>query len=150
MFDMVDPETTRMNFLHMYDRAMHHGDYGPTIEHCKPAFACTNPAYEIAGIDGIKRSIDMQREAFEGLRFDINLSFATDDGIAIVWTMSGRHVKEIYGIPASGKDFVAEGLSVHELADGKSIGGWSCGAVVDRLRANYEQAKADNSLPAEA
>jgi predicted ester cyclase len=147
---MVDAETTRMNFLNMYDRAMHHADYGPTEEFCKPVFACTNPNYEISGIDGIKRSIDMQREAFEGLKFDINLSFATDDGIAIVWTMSGRHVKEIYGVPASGKHFSADGISVHELADGKSIGGWSCGAVRDRLLALYEEAKATNTLPVEA
>lgn len=147
---MIDPETVRMNFLHMYDRAMHHGDYGPTIEHCKPVFACTNPNYEIDGIEGIMRSINMQREAFEAMKFEINLSFATDDGIAIVWTMSGRHIKEIYGIPASGKEFVADGISVHELADGKSIGGWSCGAVTKVLQENYEAAKAENSLPAEA
>ena len=130
---MPNAEETRMQFLHMYDRAMHHGDFGPTEELCMPNFACTNPNYEISGIDGIKNSINMQREAFENFKFTVVLSFATEDGIALVWQMSGRHVKEIYGVKASGKEFQAEGISVHELQDGKSIGGWSCGDVVKKL-----------------
>ena len=147
---MSTAEDTRVKFLHMYDRAMHHGDFGPTEEFCMPNFACTNPNYEINGIDGIKKSINMQRAAFENLRFEITLSFATEEGIALVWEMSGRHVKEIYGVQPSGKQFSAQGISVHELSDGKSIGGWSCGDVVKNLAAVYEEAKAEGSLPVKA
>ena|SRR5688572_13870991 len=145
---MSPNEKLRQKFLHMYDRAMHHGDYGPTEELCKLTFACSNPSYEIEGITGIKRSIDNQRAAFEGMKFTIDFCFACEEGLALAWTISGRHVKEIYGVPPSGKYFEAQGLSVHELADGKSIGGWSCGAVTEKLKAAYEEAKREGTLPA--
>jgi len=144
---MSNNEEIRLKFLHMYDRSMHFGDYGPTEELCSVAFACTNPNYEIDGISGIKNSIDSQRNAFEDFHMEIDFSFASDDGVGLSWRLTGRHVNEIYGVPPSGKRIEAQGLSIHELADGKSIGGWSAGNVLEKLREAYAEAEAEGSLP---
>ena len=138
---MANCEELRMKFLHMYDRAMHHGDFGPTEDLCRIDFACSNPNRKpVDGIEGIKASIRAQRAAFENLRMDIELCFACEEGVALAWRFSGTHVKEYLGVPPSGKLIEAEGLSIHELADGKSLGGRSNSNLRDKLREAYAEA----------
>jgi predicted ester cyclase len=127
-------EEIRSNVLELYRRAYDAGDYEPTKNFLSPAFACSNPTYPMSGFEEIRTGIEMQRAAFADLKMEITHCFPSDDAVSIVWTMSGRHVKAIYGVEASGRNFTASGISIHELSDGHSIGAHSCTNIVTVLQ----------------
>src|SRR4051812_36242829 len=90
------------NFVNMYKEA-YIGNFELVYEFCSDEFTCTNPIKSLEGLDGVISSISLQRDVFDDLQFDILFSLATEDGVALVWRMRGRHVKEAWGVPPSGR-----------------------------------------------
>lgn len=144
---MSDIEKIKEDFTKMYKEG-YRGNFDLTYKLCASNFACTNPMHPISGIEEIIDSIKRQIEALEDIAIDINFSFASASGFGIVYEISGRHVKELFGFPPSGQFVKVPGVSIHELVDGKSLGGWSCAWFSECLTAAYEEAKAAGTLPA--
>jgi hypothetical protein len=140
-------EQLKADFTNMYLKA-YEGDFQLVRELCSPAWICRNPLSPMPGVEAVIASIGQQREAFEGIKFEIEYAFAGEEGFGVVYTLSGRHVKEIFGLPASGKYVKVSGISIHELIEGKSMGTFSCASFVETLTAAYNQAKAEGTLPA--
>lgn len=132
------PEETVRRFVEVYDRAMNHGDVELVYELYSPDFACRNPHYSASGYEEISQSVERQRRAFPDLRFEIDFIFATDEGLTICWTMRGTHEHELYGIPPSGRFLEMQGISVHRLVDGRSMGGYSAADVKEQMAEAHE------------
>ncbi|KQX22615.1 MULTISPECIES: ester cyclase [unclassified Sphingomonas] len=147
---MNEDEALKVAFLAMYDRSLNHGDFGPTLKMCEPDAAFLGPNGMVVGTDAIIALIESQRAAFDGFRYEVEFIFANREGVGVVSVTRGRHMRELFGVPASGRDIEIRMLSIHRLRNGRSIGGYTSSHYVETLRAAFEQAKADADLPTQA
>lgn len=144
----MSAEETVETFHRIYDRAMNHGDTDLIYEMYSPSFACKNPDYEVDGYDDIEASVERQRKAFPDIEFGVEFISASDDGVAVCWTMAGTHTHELFGVPPSGRRVSMAGITVHRLVDGKSVGSYSCSDMVDRMKDALAQAQSENTASA--
>jgi predicted ester cyclase len=147
---MTEDEALKAAFFAMYDRSLNHGDFGPTLKMCEPDAAFLGPNGMVFGTDAIIALIESQRAAFDGFRYEVEFIFANQEGVGVVSVTRGRHMRELFGVPASGRDIEIRMLSIHRLRNGRSIGGYTSSHYVETLRAAFEQAKADGDLPTQA
>jgi hypothetical protein len=145
---LTAPQLKRLktDLANMYLKA-YEGDFQLVRELCSPQWLCRNPLSPMPSVDATIDSIRQQCEAFEGLRFEVQFAFVAEEGFGVAYTLSGRHVKEIFGLPASGKHVKVSGVSIHELVQGKSVSTFSCASFVETLTAAYNQAKSEGTLP---
>ena len=76
-----------------------------------------------AGPDAVAGVISVYQEAVEG-HWHVDDIFSAGDKVAVRWRGTGRHVAEVNGIPATGKDVAVEALSIFRLAGGKIAETW--------------------------
>ena len=146
---MQSGEDVKEKFLNMYYRMLD-GDFAPAQQLVSPEFVCTNPRRpNIEGIDHMIRAVAEQRDALEGMSMEVLFAYGSQAGFSLAYVVRGRHVKELFGVPPSGRHIEAMGLTMHELVDGTSVSGWSCSSIVEKLKAAYEQARAEGSLPSQ-
>ena len=140
---MQPGKDVRAQFLNMYYRMLE-GDFGPARQLVSPDYVCTNPRRRnIEGIDHMIRAVAEQRDALEGMSMEVLFSYGSEEGFSLAYLVRGRHVKELFGVPPSGKQIEAMGLTMRRLVNGKSVNGWSCSSIVQTLKAAYEQAQAE-------
>lgn len=77
-----------------------------------------------SGPEGVKEVVAIYQHALEG-RWDVQEMLSVDDRVITRWVGRGRHVGEINGIPATGKEIAVDAISVHRLADGKVAEDWT-------------------------
>lgn len=53
------------------------------------------------------------------VRWHVNEIVATEESYALAWVMTGQHVKDLPGMPATNRTFEVPGASVGEVRDGK-------------------------------
>lgn len=111
----------RERFTKMYLDA-YRGDFALIREIMAPAFVCRNPLNPAQGVDELEAMLQAQIDAFEDVEFEVRWSFASEDGFGIAYAIRGRHVAEVFGLPPSGERFEVTGVSIHEVANGHSIG----------------------------
>ncbi|KQX19199.1 MULTISPECIES: ester cyclase [unclassified Sphingomonas] len=131
---MTAVETNRQRFTQMYLDA-YRGDFALIREIMSPAFVCRNPLQPAHGIDDLLAMLQAQVDAFEDLEFTVRWSFASEDGFGIAYAISGRHVGPVFGLEPSGERFEVTGVSIHEVADGYSMGVYSSANFVEVLGA---------------
>jgi steroid delta-isomerase-like uncharacterized protein len=79
----------------------------------------------IRGRDAYRESIARAVGAFGDLRVQIHDQVAEDDEVATRYSATGRHVGELFGIPATGNEFVITATDIHRLVDGRIVEEWS-------------------------
>lgn len=121
-------------FTQMYIDA-YKGDFTLLRDILSTAFLCRNPLRPADGPDAVVALLQAQIDAFADLAFEVRSAFASEEGFAIAYAIKGRHVKPIFGIEPSGKPFTVTGVSLHEVADGRSIGVFSSANFVEVLGA---------------
>lgn len=47
------------------------------------------------------------------------------DKVVNRWTARATHTGNFYGIPATGKPIAVEGITIHQIADGRIVADWS-------------------------
>ena len=62
-------------------------------------------------------------------------SFASQNGFGIAYKITGRHIKTLFGVELSRKQFDVTGVSIHEVSEGKSMGVFSSANFVEVLTA---------------
>ena len=77
------------------------------------------------GVEGMKRTIAMYRDAFPDLQMTIEEQIAEGDKVVTRWTAVGTHQGEVMGIPASGKTSTVTGIGIDRFEDGKVVEGWT-------------------------
>ena len=84
------------------------------------------------GREGLKQRASMVRAAFNP-HFTLDHVLADGDKVAVMWTNEGTHVAEWFGIPATGKSIVTQGVDVFLLRDGRLAEHWDVVDVTDFL-----------------
>ena len=138
----------KSKFLAMYDTALNHGDFALTREMCMPDASFLGPNGVVTGTDAIIALIQSQRAAFADFRYEVEFIFASEEGVGVASVTRGRHVRELFGVPPSGRNVEIRMLSIHKLKNGRSIGGYTSSHYAETLCAAYELAKAEGTLPA--
>lgn len=62
------------------------------------------------------------RRAFPDVRFNIEESIASEDKVAIRWTMTGTHVGDLPSLPATNISFAIQGMTFYYFQHGKIRG----------------------------
>ena len=79
---------------------------------------------EILGVDGVRQVLSLQKSTFEDWKARVIFQIAEGDAVASHLELTGRHVGETLGIPATGKDVAFTGMFVDRVVDGKIVEGW--------------------------
>ncbi|WP_152360376.1 ester cyclase [Microlunatus speluncae] len=76
------------------------------------------------GPDGVWRTIQFLRSAFEGLSYEIHHAVAEGDLVALHCTLHGRQVGPLPGLPPSGAVVALRMMRLLRFADDKIIEDW--------------------------
>lgn len=102
------------------------GDMQALEEICSPDFVFTLPTHEepFRGVEGYKGLVSMLRGCFPDVHFAIEDQVDGGDRVLTRWTARGTHTgipfpTVIGDVPAAGNRFVIEGMTWHEIVDGK-------------------------------
>ena len=77
------------------------------------------------GVEGLKRSITVYRTAFPDWKTTLDDIFAEGEMVTCLWSTSGTHLGDWFGIPPTGNHFTATGISVLRIAGGKVVENWT-------------------------
>jgi steroid delta-isomerase-like uncharacterized protein len=77
------------------------------------------------GRDAYLQHLPMFYAAFPDFRLAIDDTIAEGDKVATRWSFRGTHQGELMGIPATGKQVAASGITIQRVADGKIVEGWT-------------------------
>ena len=83
------------------------------------AFVDPNALDEKTGPEAYKEIVMRFFQAFSELKFEVQDMICENDKVAAAWTISGVHTGEYRGIAATNKKVSVEGISIHQVADGK-------------------------------
>lgn len=76
--------------------------------------------------------------AFPDLKFTLLDMIAEDDKVVVYWNISGTHQGEFRGIAPTGKTISVDGITIHQLANGKvmdSYVSWDMWGLMQQLGA---------------
>jgi steroid delta-isomerase-like uncharacterized protein len=76
------------------------------------------------GLEGLKKTIAMYREAFPDVGFTIEEQVAEGDLVATRWTATGTHEGELMGMQPSGKSSTVTGMAIDRIESGKVVESW--------------------------
>ena len=85
------------------------------------------------GPDGVRAWFGILHAAFDG-RIDVDDIIETGDKVASRWRFSGTHIGEFNGIPATGKSFSGEFMSIERFEDGRIVERWEVGDLLGILQ----------------
>lgn len=71
------------------------------------------------GVGAIREFIDITLNAFPDLGLELHAATGNGEVAMAEWTMSGTHLGDAPGQPATGKAFLLPGMSISRLRDGK-------------------------------
>jgi len=71
------------------------------------------------GPEAYKRVVALFVAGFPDLRFTIEDTITEQDKVVVCWTLSGTHKGEYMGIPATNKKVSVEGITIHDIANGR-------------------------------
>ncbi len=77
--------------------------------------------YKVEGPAAVKEWARRNREAFQGLKYEINDLVAEEDRVVAYWTMTAKHVGHWGDSAPSNKDVSIHGLSLFRVANGKLV-----------------------------
>jgi steroid delta-isomerase-like uncharacterized protein len=73
------------------------------------------------GPDLYKRRVVELTTGFPDLRFTIEDMIAEKGKVGVSWTISGTHQGEFLNIPATGSKIFVEGITIHDISNGKIL-----------------------------
>lgn len=83
------------------------------------------PDDEAHGPEGVKRFFSEQRLGFPDIHFTVEDQVAEGDKVVTRWSARGTHQGEFKGIPATGKQGSATGITICRIAGRKLIEAWT-------------------------
>ena len=77
------------------------------------------------GIEGLKRSIELNRTAFPDMRVEVLDQVAEGDRVVTRWRATMTHTGDLGGTPPSGEEVEMNGITIERFAaDGKVVESW--------------------------
>lgn len=83
------------------------------------AVQVTDAADSGVGPEAYARAVTEFVNAFPDLQFTVLDMIAENDKVVAFWNISGTHQGEFRGIAATGKKISVDGITIHQLANGK-------------------------------
>ena len=90
------------------------------------------------GPEAYKEVVTRFFRAFSNLKFDVQDMVCEKDKVAAYWTISGVHTGEYNGIAPTNKKIQVDGISIHQIADGKimdTLSVWDTLGLLKRIGA---------------
>jgi steroid delta-isomerase-like uncharacterized protein len=79
---------------------------------------------ELRGVDEMKRFVAAYRGAFPDARSTLEDQIAEGDTVVTRWRARGTHRGQLGPMPATGREFVMDGITIERIADGKIAEVW--------------------------
>lgn len=77
-----------------------------------------------AGPGGYIEFFGMMRKAFPDLNIAVEQLVADEDNVSFAYTITGTHIGDFMGMPATGKKIKARGMQISKFKDGKMVERW--------------------------
>jgi steroid delta-isomerase-like uncharacterized protein len=115
------PEQNITTAHRYFDEVMNQGKLEVINEIMTPDFQFiipTQPA-PIAGFENMSNFVTYLRNAFPDIKFTVEREIATDNKVAMRWTITGTHKGEFLGMPATGNTVSDYGIDIFTFENGK-------------------------------
>jgi steroid delta-isomerase-like uncharacterized protein len=86
------------------------------------------------GREGFKQFVQMIREAFPDLRFEVEEMIGEGDKAAAVATVTGTHQGEYLGIPPTNKQVKIEAIDLIRVEGGKCVEHWGVSDIMSLMQ----------------
>jgi predicted ester cyclase len=86
------------------------------------------------GLEGMKRTIELNRTAFPDMQLVVEDRVAEDDKVVTRWRGEMTHLGELGGAPPSGKHVTISGITIDRFEDGKIVEAWRSMDTLGLLR----------------
>lgn len=102
------------------DELLNQGRFSAMDELLTDDFEFTLPTMPaLRGKDALRGYVSLLRQAFTGVRFEVERESAGDDRVALRWRITGTHTGEFNGVPGSGNAVDEYGIDFFEFWGGK-------------------------------
>lgn len=90
-------------------------------KYLSPSHALVDPnaADSETGPEAYQSIVARYLRAFSGLKFDVQDMVCEKDKVVASWMITGTHTGEFNGIAATNKKIMVEGISIHQISNGK-------------------------------
>jgi steroid delta-isomerase-like uncharacterized protein len=109
---------------------INNGDYSALNDLVHADYVYRAPGQEMRGAEEIQALFETYRSAFPDLHVLMNDLIATDDRVAIAFTLTGTHDGALMGLEATGKRVKVNGTIFSRFEGGKIIEEWE---ILDQL-----------------
>lgn len=82
----------------------------------------------------LAKSAEPLSQAIPDRKDEIELLISEGNTVAVRYRITGTHMGNLYGIPATGKTFNIDSFSIYNLVDGKIVDGWHMSDEIALLR----------------
>jgi len=96
-------------------------------KYLSPSHALVDPNAmdEKTGPEAYKAILTRFMRAFSNLKLEVQDMVGEEDKVVASWMISGVHTGEYNGIAPTNKKVLVEGISIHQIADGKIMDSYS-------------------------
>ena len=113
-----------------YEEVLNGGKMEVLDEIARPDHVEHNPLPgQAQGLEGFRQRVGIVKTAFNP-RFTIEHVIAEGDKVAVMWSNTGTHLVEWFGVPPTGKSVSIQGIDIHLIREGRMAEHWD---VVDTL-----------------
>jgi steroid delta-isomerase-like uncharacterized protein len=91
------------------------------------SFYADDIVYEDTAVQQVHRGLEAVKEFYvKGMgaldvTWTVDTIVCTDTAFGLAWKMTGRHIHDLPGMPATGRTFAVPGSSIGEVRDGKIV-----------------------------
>lgn len=123
----MDPKTSKALARAQFDRVWNQGDETAIDELYTDACTLHDPMLPVTleGRDSIRALVRAYRTAFPNLTFTVESQVAEDDFVVTRWTARGTHLRDLLGIPATGRQVEVTGASISRIEAGRTAETWA-------------------------
>ena len=102
------------------------GDVGAVDRYLDPGFVNHDPPFPGApdGPEGMRSAAMTMRQAMPDWHSEVHQLIAEGDTVVEVFTASGTHRGDLFGVPATGRTLTLQGINVFRIADGRIVERW--------------------------
>lgn len=125
----MEPNALELTRLFI-EEAFNNGNLSIIDEIVHPNYRYRSPDSEINGIAELKSFIGDFRKGFPDLKLEIDEQILDREKSCTCFTLTGTHMEEFMGIPATKQQVEVHGIVVSRFQDNKIVEDWE---VLDRL-----------------
>ena len=121
-------EETKAIIRRYYEQLWNHWDLAVADELVAPTVRFRGSlGIAVEGLDGFRGYVETVRRAFPDFHNAIQELIAEGDTVVARLRYGGTHRGELFGLPATGRRVVYDGVAIFRLRDGKIAEGWVLG-----------------------